>query len=241
MRQRDYYVLNRERLAKVIPIFIAVAAFYLAVFTPLIALVLKNWLLLVVHLIDIGIVAWAYLWFRTQHDIRHVSFALSVAAYITVVSVMLTNGVAQSGIFLAFPYVPFIAFMRDPRSARRWMSGLLLTMLAALALSAGSRLTLPYSRATFALYIVNYLIILIIIFGYIAEKEEADQMFQHQLQQLDMVNAELNKALAERSKALRKLEHQAAELEKFNTVMVDRELRMIELKRQLKQARQGRQ
>jgi len=212
VKARDYYVVNREKLAGVIPVYIGVAAFYLIVFTPAVALVLKSPGLLAVHILDTIIVVWSFLYFRRTKNVRRVSYALSVIAYLTVVSVMVTNGVAQSGLFLAFPYIPFIAFMRDPMSARRWMFGMLATMLVLLSLSANGSLHLPYSKATFMLYMINYLIALILIFGYISEKERSDSLIQQQLSELDDVNTELEEALGERSKAVKKLEHQADEL-----------------------------
>jgi len=238
VKASGYYQANLERLTKVIPIYIGVAAFYLVIFTPLIVLEVKNAALIIVHILDVGVVIWSYLYFRYTRDVVKTSFALSLIAYLTVVSVMATNGVAQSGMFLAFPYVPFIAFMRDPNSARRWMMGMLLTMLALLFASLFGITRLPISKNGFGLYIVNYVIILVIIFGDISEKERSDKRFSEQLKNSDKLNRELEETLSERSRVVKKLEQQREQLEKINTVMVDRELKMVELKQELAEKRQ---
>jgi hypothetical protein len=218
------------RQRKVIFAYIFVAMLYLAVFTPLFIFSVKNTSLIVVHLIDVAVITWSYWYFRRHHNIQKVAAALCVIAYLTVIAVMITGGVQNSGPFLVFPYIPFVVFISTFSVARIWLMAMLSTMLVALLLSIADLLTLPYSSLTFSLYIFNYIIAAILALAYVVEKDAADSLIQQNLEQIANINKQLSTALDDHVRASKQLKARSGELEKLNAAMVNRELKMIELK-----------
>lgn len=233
----DTHKTLAQKRAEVIPLYIYVAMLYLAVFVPLFTFVIKNPSLIIVHLIDVVIITWCHIYFRKTHNINRVSFAMCCIAFLTVASVMVTGGVENSGPFLAFAYIPFVVFVRPLKSATRWIFGLLIFMLAALLFDTIHLIELPYSFITFTLYMFNYIIALLLTLSYAREKEFVDSTIAENIKATDLINDQLSDAIASQKQSLNELKKKSVESERLNALMVGREVKMIELKKELKKTK----
>jgi PAS domain S-box-containing protein len=127
------------RQLQVVRLYVYIAWLYVAIFSPLFIFVIKDVWMSVVVFIDAAVLIWVLRSLRFKSPTTHITFALSCIAALTVGSLVVTGGVAQTGLFLAFPYIPFVVFLRPRASAQRWLFGMLFFMVALLVLSLNNR------------------------------------------------------------------------------------------------------
>ncbi len=191
---------------KVIKYYLHVASLYLLVFVPVFAFMYHNPVVLAVHVLDIIVIALCYRAVYGNGDIEKVSLALSSIAFMTVISVTATGGAFGSGPFLVFPYLPFVTFLRPPKSAYRWMIAMLLCLMALFALGIAGYIYLPYEAPMFGFYIFNFVIAILLITAYINEKSRSDNALQNSM-------AKSKKTQSMLFKAARNLEKEKSQLE----------------------------
>ena len=178
---------------KIVRVYISIAWLYVAIFLSLFAFVIKDTWLTIVLLIDVGVLAYTQASLRSR-PVERITFMLSIIAGLTVGAVIVTGGINETGLFLSFPYIPFIVFLRKPASARRWLFGMLFLMIALLLLSITNTITLPYDQLFFALVTLMYVFTLLLTLAYVREKTIADNRLLSDAKELVRINHKLSEA-----------------------------------------------
>ncbi|HSX05670.1 MAG TPA: PAS domain-containing sensor histidine kinase [Candidatus Saccharimonadales bacterium] len=194
------------RQLKIVRIYIYIAWLYFLLFTPIFVFVIKNTLDTVVMLLDLGALICAHWWFRQGRKIEQVTFMLAVIAGMTVGSMVLTGGVQHTGLYILFPYVPFIAFLRSPVSARRWLIGMLFFTVGLWLLWTANLATSPYGRPFLLMAITMYIFTLLLTLAYVHEKSMVDDHLESNTQELVSANRRLLEAAQSQKQATAKAE-----------------------------------
>lgn len=191
------------RQLKIVRLYMYIASLYLAIFLPLFIFVVKSPLLGTVMVVDVVAITYAYLSLKSGPTER-TTFTLAGIAGLTVGAVVATGGIDKTGIFLAFPYIPFIIFLRSAVSAQRWLLGMLFFMLGLLALSLAEVIVLPYDNQYFALVIMMYVLALLLTLAYVREKTIADNQLEGDAKELVRVNRKLSEMGRSQKQAIAK-------------------------------------
>ena len=221
---------------KVIRYYLHVALLYLVIFLPLLIIGNYSPVVIGVHIFDVAVVAWGY-WSMRRQNINAVSQGLCFIAFITVAAVTISGGVAKTGLFLAFPYVPFVVFLRPKGSALRWIGGMTIVLVISLFLALSGIINMPYAKGYFSLYVIHFLISVLLVLAYVNEKVRADQRVKVVGENNLKIADQLRKEAEDKSKLAEEYRIQADELKELNAMMIGRELKMAELKRELKASR----
>jgi len=183
-----------------------IAWLYLAIFLPVFVFWARNTWLIVVLLIDVIILAGVHSSLSNKPRVDDITLALAMIAGLTVGAMVSTGGVRQTGLLLIFPYVPFIVFLRPPASARRWLVGMLLFMMALLLFSMTHVIKTPYDNLILALTMLMYVFTLLLTLAYIREKAAADDQLLHGAIQLESVNEKMTESAQLQKQAVAKAE-----------------------------------
>ncbi|HSX06699.1 MAG TPA: PAS domain-containing sensor histidine kinase [Candidatus Saccharimonadia bacterium] len=197
---------SNPRQLKVVRLYVYIAWLYLAIFIPIFTFLNRNWLLVVVLLIDVAILARVHTSLTTRAKMDKNTLALAMIAGLTVGAMVTTGGVQQTGLLLIFPYIPFIVFLRSPASARRWLFGMLLYMAGLLVLSFVRAIKTPYDDVTLALTILMYFFTQLLMLAYMHEKTTVDDRLLSGAKQLENVNEKMSEAAQSQKQAIAKAE-----------------------------------
>lgn len=190
------------RRLRIVQLYVSIAWLYVLIFLPLFIFVVKDlWLSLVLG-IDAVILGAVQLSFRAQPRVERLTFALAIIAGLTVGANVLTGGIQQTGFLITFPYIPFIVFLRDRKSAQRWLFGMLLFMLVLVLLSTTKTAQLPYEQSVFALAILMYIFSLMLTLAYVREKAVVDGHLLSSTQELVRTNRKLSEAVQSQRQAI---------------------------------------
>jgi len=203
---KDYMadlVQTNTRQLKIARLYIYIAWLYVAIFLPLFTFVDKNIWLSLTLIVDVFVLAYVHVFFESK-PAEQITLMLAGIAGLTVGAMVVTGGVNQAGLFLIFPYIPFIVFLRQSSSAQRWLFGMLLFMIALLSLSLVGAIVLPYDRLFFALVILMYVFTILLTLVYVHEKTIADDRLQSDSKELVRINHKLSETAQSLRQAIAK-------------------------------------
>jgi PAS domain S-box-containing protein len=186
------FVQPDSRQLKVVKLYVYIAWLYLAIFLPIFVFLIRNIWITLVMCIDAVLLAGVQLSFTARPKLERITFVLSSIAALTVGALVITGGIQQTGLLIAFPYVPFIAFIRSRKSAQRWLFGMLLYMVGLLILAMAKIIVIPYEQTNFSIAILMYIFTLLLTFAYVREKTVVDNQVLEDAKALVRVNRKLS-------------------------------------------------
>lgn len=192
------------RQLKVIRLYTSIAWLYLLIFLPVYILWVHSPLLIATLLIDFCTLLWVEWAFRRKPVPGLITLALSFIAALTVGATVVTGGIEQNGLFLVFPYIPFIIFLRNRAGAQRWLYGMLLFLVGLFAASLLGYIKLPYDSTTMSLGILIYLFSLMLTLAYVREKTVTDAHLRSKTKELVRINHKLSEAAQAQQQATTK-------------------------------------
>ncbi len=193
----DHEIISAQESArqlKIVRLYVSIAWVYVLVFAPIFFFAVKNIWLNIVMLIDFVTLAAVSLSFRHKPRTERITLALAAIAGLTVGSMVVTGGIDRTGLYILFPYIPFIVFLRSRVSAQRWLYGMLLFIGIVLVLSLAKRVTLPYADPFLSMAVVMYIFTLLLTLAYVREKAIADYHLRTSAKELVRINRKLSEA-----------------------------------------------
>ncbi len=203
MNHEEHLTQAGVRQLKVIQLYVYIAWLYLALFLPLFTFVAKNYSLSLVLCIDVLVLIWVQVSLH-KRSAEQITLALANIAGLTVAAMVITGGIQNTGVLLSFPYIPFIVFLRERRSAQRWLFGMMFFMMALLALSLTNVISLPYTDTGFSLVIFMYLLTLLLTLAYLHEKNVVDERLSSNTKELVRMNHRLSASAQSHKQAVAK-------------------------------------
>jgi len=209
MMASDHEIVSTQanaRQLKIVRSYIYIAWLYVLLFTPIFLFAIKNIWLTIVMFIDLVALAGAHLYSRHKPKDERVTFVLAGIAGLTVASMVATGGIQRTGLYILFPYIPFIVFLRNRLSARRWLFGMLLFIVILLALSLTKTITLPYAQPFLTMAVVMYIFTLLLTLAYVHEKAIVDDHLHSNAEELVSINRKLSEAVQSQKQAAARAE-----------------------------------
>lgn len=225
---------------QVFSIYSAIAAVYCSAFSAIYFYAAHDFLLGYVHLVGFIWVAVNWIVTRfTENYRRGVNFILADGTMV-VSFLFATGGWEGSGYVWIFGYLPYAAFLTSMYGGLIWIAVLFLICLAMTILKTLGLIEWPfYSGIQIFNFFGAYLVFWLCIYFFQRALASYKVLFSEKQNELMHKNKELSKAKEEMelknneiTETLRKVSAQKTEIEKINRFMIDREIRMTELKRE---------
>lgn len=201
-----------------------------------------------IHLIAaLGVLFNYFLLVLTKNYKRASHIILSMGTLV-VVSLFATGGWMGTGYLWPFAYLPYAYFLADKPTSRLWVGILVLADLILLALHIFKIIVIPYSPAALINYFAALSVFNFCMLFYQGAFYKFEQLVKNEASELEVLNAKLSKEISNRKqieaalneeinsrkKAESELNERAEMMSKLNDLMVGRELKMVELKEQIK-------
>ncbi|MFA6295966.1 MAG: hypothetical protein WC663_01290 [Patescibacteria group bacterium] len=151
-----------------------------------------------------------------------------------------TGGFDSTGLYWVYMFPPIIFMVQGYKKGLYWSiifyAILLIIFFLHLSnVSLPKYFSFPYSTYTLIIFLISLAIILILFCIYQREQERFQKLLNVQIEQNKKVSENLRKSLFARDESFKKTEEKTNELETLNSLMIGRELKIIELKNKIKE------
>lgn len=160
-------------------VYIAIAMSYLAVSTPLFFTIYYQPILAWEHVLDFLGLIFLLIHVRIKRDINTVSQGLSIIAVPTLILLVATGGIENSGIYFITPGVALIYFISRRHASLFWMTVLGLGCALMLPLKLIGLPIAPYPILAYILYLFGYALAVLLLYLSAKHRDKLDlQVFQ---------------------------------------------------------------
>jgi hypothetical protein len=160
-------------------------------------------------------------------------------------SQFLTGGWENSGLVWTFAYLPYAYFLGNKFTSRLWVGILIVLYLLLLIMHVAGVVALPYNTQTVIVFFGSLAVFVICMTAYQVSHYRFIGLVSSYQTQAEIQNKQLRSEVEERKKSEEELLRQTSalglktkQLEKLNNFMVGRELRMVQLKKQIEENHQ---
>jgi hypothetical protein len=145
---------------------------------------------------------------------------------------LLSGGIANTGLFWFFFFPQIAFFLTGQKRGLLWITVLVLISASVVALDMFGIVNVAFSWVVLRQFGISFIAVTIITF-FIMDRIEYDQdLAKKKTKILLGLNEKLSTEITDRQDAEDNLKTKTAELERLNTIMIGREVRMAELKQE---------
>jgi len=169
---------------------------------------------------------------------KNMKLAMSIALVLvfgTVILLLSTGGIYNTGIFWIFVFPPAAFFLMGKKKGILWMFYLIVVLIMMMVLRYFNIIFLSYTFQTILMSVVALSLLTIMTYVYEAVSEYASEELQERNKNLSEINVNLQNEIRARLKVEKKLNDELGQSEKLNQLTVGRELKIAEYKKLLKE------
>ena len=212
-----------------------IAAVYCAASAALFEFIVGDRFLAVVHRIAFLIVILNYIVLLMTKNYQRATHFILMAGTFVVTSLFATGGWEGTGYIWTFAYLPYAFFLANQQTSRLWVAVLVAVDGVLFALDSAGIIDIPYSLTQIGVFFASLGIFLLCMLLYQEASYRNITKYEKSQHDLSMTNEKLADEIKQHQKSEEELSLRAAELEKVNKYMMERELKMVELKEKIKQ------
>lgn len=159
---------------------------------------------------------------------------LILVVSVSLAVMQLTGGIQDTGIFWFYVMPTSVFFLSGRRGGVFWMGVVFLFSITIVFLQTYGVVDTPYSTVTVRQMLFSLLVASVMVYAYEKRVESENVGSRRKTKELMKLNEDLAQEIASRREAEKQLTSRTDELERTNRLLVGRELRMIELKKEIK-------
>ncbi|HSX41639.1 MAG TPA: ATP-binding protein [Candidatus Saccharimonadales bacterium] len=180
-----------------------------------------------------GLVSLNALWLRLTRQVETAAVGMTLILGVSLTFLILVGGLENTGTYWVFVFPVVAYFLHGRRVGTVWMSLFLLDIVAVGLLEAVGIVGTPYSLANLRQMLISLIVVSVLV--YLDQRLIDTNKFEleDRSRELERANKQLSGMIHSLEEANILITHAKNEADKLNRLTVDRELKMIEFKRQL--------